>query len=190
MSTNISNKQLQDLLKALERFGFKFYGYNESREPLVLAPNGQITSVLVAYNFVKDQIAKQKMQNATGSGLGSLESINFSDITPEKIETNLENNVEKSIEKSQETTYKKDGSNMGSSVYPSSKQSNDEKKGSSKVGEIPVPFSFGFSPKNFNPTSVQETLDFIKTAKVEDITSSSKWLSVQFQKWLEEYQKR
>lgn len=188
MSTNISNKQLQDLLKALERFGFKFYGYNESREPLVLAPNGQITSVLVAYNFVKDQIARRKMQNV--STMGSPEGINFFDIASEKIETNLETSVEKSIENTQETKEKKDESNVSASVNSGSKQTGSGKKDEGGAGEIPIPYSFGFSPKNFNPTSVQETLDFIKTAKVEDITSSSKWLSVQFQKWLEEYQKR
>jgi len=51
-----------EILKLVESFGFKFFGYDEGNNTLVIAPNGQIVMLSIAYNFVKQQIAKSSQQ--------------------------------------------------------------------------------------------------------------------------------
>lgn len=186
---NISNKQLNELLKALEKFGFRFYGYNEAREPLVLAPNGQITSAIVAYNFVKSQISKRQAQQSADRNIEALNITDMPDIAESMSENTIENFQEKAPNKIESNLEK--GIEFKSKEKESSNNATTAGKNPKEEKKVPTPYSFGFAPSAFNPESFDDIVSFInKNVKIKDDSNSTKWLATQFQKWLEEYQKR
>jgi hypothetical protein len=95
---NIAQNNDPEVLKLVEKFGFKFFGYDESKFILVVAPNGEIVQLSVAYEFVQKQIASSQVSSGGPEGFPNMPSM------PQVPEVNLESNLEKesAIEKAQE----------------------------------------------------------------------------------------
>lgn len=173
----------EETLKILEKFGFKFFGYNESKSPLVIAPNGQVVAVDTAYAFLQTQL-----KNAQTEGTNSIESVpqvqnieninNIPDINIERNENSLERGENK-IENSQET-------NKASSepVNKSPKMTIDS--------NVITPFGDGYSKFQkidldlSRPENVTKLENFIQTNAKKSNSDPIKWLSYMFQKTLQE----
>ncbi len=169
------NNQLQQVIAQLEKFGFKFFGYSETSEPLVVAPNGQVIPLKVAYDFIKQQVEK-----ATSGNIEKFpEGIPTLDSSP-KIESKMEGAVEseKSIEKKQEKSEPQKNQNAPQTQTPTA--SDDDTV-------MPMPFGDGFAIKSFNPTKLKEAEIYIEKNSQGSNTSSRKWLAIQFEKFVKEY---
>jgi len=176
--------QIAAAMLQIEKFGFKFFGYGENNDPLVIAPNGQIIPLKVAYEFVQQQIQRANQQQTNG---GSLESMPVIPQIPDSqpIGVNLEKSPEKeqSIEKTQEKQ-----SNQ-TQVSTSVQQAGDVETKKDTSTKMPsVPFDEGFKIKTFDPTDVEQAKNFVQSNSSASNQSSNKWLSIQFEKFLKEYQ--
>ncbi len=184
-SSNLT-PQIAAILAQIEKFGFKFFGYGENNDPLVIAPNGQVIPLKVAYEFVQQQI-----QNSTTNKQGGIESlplgiaqipdskpmdVNF-EKTPEK-ESSLETKPE-----SQQNIQTQVSTNPVQNAPISNTQN-------SVTPKMPMPFDDGFKIKTFDPTDIDQTQEFVKQNSTATNTSSKKWLAAQFEKFLKEYQQK
>ncbi len=175
---NPQNPNIQEILKTLSQFGFNYFGNDENGAPLVYAPNGQVVPLDVAYNFVKNQIEQTKVSSSSS---GSIESVpQMPQSTPEK---SLESTLEHSLD------IKKPESNIESQQNQSQQQT-QAVQGTVPAPVIvkpkPLPYGDGFKPKNFDPTDIAQTLNFIEQNKKQSDTASNKWLAIQFEKFLNE----
>jgi len=168
------NAQDEEVLKLVASFGFKFFGYDEGNNTLVVAPNGQIVLLSVAYNFVKAQMAK-----TAGQG-GGPEMIPQMPSMPSSIDTKAENNIEQSAEKGIERQAEKQKTSLGVDLQVKPK--------APPVAIKAAPESpYGDSMKlSFNPSDLNKTLSFISSNSKKSKTTSAKWLAEQFKKFLEE----
>lgn len=172
-----NNTQLQQVITQLEKFGFKFFGYSETSEPLVVAPNGQVIPLKVAYDFIKQQVDK-----ATSGSIEKFpESMPTIDSSP-KIESKIETAVEKSVEKQSDQPK--------SENKPATNQSVQTTQTTDPDILMPLPFTDGFQVKSFNPTNLREVEEYIKDNSKVSNTSSRKWLAIQFEKFVKEYLKK
>lgn len=184
MNPQNSNSDYEVLLKSLERFGFKFFGYSETNIPLVIAPNGQIVEISVAKVFLENELKKARNQTS-GSIEGKIENI------PQVVEDNLERkdseieNFERSLEiKREENVRNLDSDNLLES----------EKK--SPVISLPSEadnlFSDGYNKfENIdldlrNPQNIIILEDFIQSNARKSNSDPKKWLSHMFQKAIQE----
>lgn len=180
MANPTTDAQLNTVLGTLEKFGFKFFGYNESKEPLVIAPNGQIVSVDVAYKFVQSQMSGSAGGEAGIEVLPQMLQTPETPSTPEAfMEQGLESAREEQKNQEQETH---DGLQPG-----------DVKQQAPKI-EIKKPnaspFGDGFPIKAFDPADVDQVIDFIRDNSKANDTTPKKWLAKQFEKFVAEMQNR
>jgi hypothetical protein len=181
MSNVVNNtslpQDLQQVLNQLEKFGFKFFGYDENNLPLVVGPNGQVTPLNVAYQFVQKQIQSSRMNS------GSIEQIPQSPVSPESgvVESGVENRLEAAAEK-QET--RQEQSAQTSSV-PQNNATNSSPKIEVKPKEAFKPFGDGHLPP-FDSSDIQNVINFIQDNSGTSSTSSNKWIAVLWKKFLEE----
>jgi hypothetical protein len=167
----------EENLKLVERFGFKFFGYDENSFTLVVAPNGQIVPLNVAYEFVQTQIANS--QTFSGGGIEGMPNMPTMPIIPDsKIESKVESAIENRVEKKQETSNDNSKQNQQTvSVAP--------KQDPVKKTEPESPYGDGFKPP-INPVYIEKALEYIKRNSKKSLSSTSKWLSVQFEKFISE----
>jgi hypothetical protein len=177
-SVQVQGEGLEEILKTLEKFGFKFFGYSEDREPLVIAPNGQVVSVAIAYNFVKNQIQKSSSAG-TESGIESMPDL----ANMPNFETAAESAQERGIESQTEQDLSK---KLQPDGYKSITQ-NSPKMIATKPQSISL-FGDGFPIKSFDPGEVHQVLGFIQKHSKSKDTTTKKWLAKQFEKFIAELQ--
>ncbi len=166
----------EENLKLVERFGFKFFGYDENSFTLVVAPNGQIVPLNVAYEFVQTQIANS--QTFSGGGMEGMPNMPTMPTLPEaKVESKVESAIENRIEKKQESTNDNNQTQQTVSATP--------KQEPAKKTELESPYGDGFKTP-INPAYIEKALDYIKRNSKKSLSSTSKWLSVQFEKFISE----
>lgn len=170
--------QLQQILKSLEGFGFKFFGYNESKQPLVIAPNGQVVSVDVAYKFVQTQL----IQPSKTGGAEAMPQIPNMPIQVPDANLDIKLDVEKSLEqnkaeKKQESQFTQPTQTAVPHLAP---------KVAAVDPKIEVPIGAGFYPKAFDPTDVEQAQKFVANNAQKDDKSSTKWLAIMWKKFIEE----
>jgi len=213
----LNEEQTKKLLQIVTKAGFKFYGRDENNDILVIAPNGQIVSILVAYKFLQDQ--KKQTENSGGfrgfeSGFMSTPSnLEFSQIDQnlqsESLDSTVINNSDRNLErdkvldtfsereKNKELSDKKQeytGITTTNKVINKSKGNSavfvakEEKKDS--VPRLPAkPYYIGFDPK-FDPTNLREIKKFVDkylSNKKVNNKDSNIWLAAAFEKWLNEF---
>lgn len=174
MNGNLINQNNEETLRLVEKFGFKFFGYDENSFSLVVAPNGQIVPLSVAYEFVQTQISNSQVSSG---GLESMPNVPSLPVVPEStIESSIEK--ESSIESyKRESIEKKEDTNIQQplvSLSPPVKKTEPE-----------FPYGDGFKTP-FNPIYIEKALDYIRKNSKKTLSSTSKWLSVQFQKFIDE----
>lgn len=167
----LANPQYSEILKTLEKFGFKFFGYAENKEPLVVAPNGQVTSLTVAYNFVKSKLIEP-------SKTGGVEAMPQMPVMPE---SSAETSVEKAAES--EKSAEKASQNAQPSDLTVKRVA---PKVASVAPKVELPFGDGFYPKVFDPTDVSKAQSFVSQNSQKDDKTAEKWLAVLWDKFLKE----
>lgn len=172
---NVSQNNDIEVLKLVERFGFKFFGYDENKLTLVVAPNGQIVQLKVAYEFVQKQIESSQSFSSGPEGMPNMPSM--PNIPDQSFESNLEkeSSIEKPAEKNQEVQ------NTVKPVQPTPVVQTTPVK----AKEPESPYGDGFTPP-FNPIFVDKAIDYIRRNSKKSLSSTSRWLSVQFEKFVSE----
>ncbi|MEP7103835.1 MAG: hypothetical protein ABI721_03960 [Candidatus Dojkabacteria bacterium] len=175
---SITDPKILEILKTVEKFEFKFFGLSETKEPLVIAPNGQVVLLNVAYNFVKTKLIDP---SKASSGVESMPVMPaMPDSSFKQLDANLEKKfeIEKQVEKSKEVSTPAAPSDLAvRNIAP--KQAVIEPK-------IDIPFGDGFYPKVFDPTDVNKAQKFIAANAQKDDKSSERWLSVLWDKFIKE----
>lgn len=180
--------QLVQILQQIDRFGFKFYGYNENNYPMVVAPNGQVVPVNVAKQFVDQQIEfeRQQQQQNSSSGYGGVEGMPQMPEGP-SVESNVEKGSERevSIEQIKQPeqikepeTSNQSGPNQSGSVLQTPTQV--------ALPKVAMPYGDGYEPKSFNPADITQVVDFIERNSKAKKSNSNAWIAMQWQKFLEE----
>lgn len=119
---NFSREQIEKILSILTKIGFTFYKHDsDSDEPLVKAPNGQIVSMFVAYEFVRSQVAKKASEGYSSNKLNQPSNINVissESITLEQVVDFVNNLVSNQTENQDQDGNAENGinSNLESSV--------------------------------------------------------------------------
>ncbi|GAB4287357.1 MAG: hypothetical protein Kow0081_5090 [Candidatus Dojkabacteria bacterium] len=179
---NQNDPRLQQILVQLAPFGFRFYGFDENSQPLVIGPNKQVTHINVAIQFVNQQIENQQ---SSGSPESMPDIPNMPIASPERsAETKIETAIESAVEtKQEEETENQNNQKQGPQVQV------PQKAPTIKL-ERPkiIPYGDGFEPKSFNPESISQTLKYIEKHSKASKTSSNKWLAEQFRKFVKEIQ--
>lgn len=176
--SNQSDKELQDVLKIIEKFGFSFFGYNEAQEPLVVSPNGQVVTVSVALNFVKAQVNKVQ-----GEKSGSPESIPQMSVDIEKVKENVDIGFESGIEsKSEKPENKENGSSKNQQPSASTPTVAVVNK------QVEKYFGEGFNPKVFDWSKLSQVKSFVEENAQKSNTTSDAWLAKLFEKFMQEMQ--
>ena len=176
--SSITDPKVLEILKMVEKFDFKFFGLSENKEPLVVAPNGQVVELGVAYNFVKTKLIEPAQGSAGAEAMPAMPVV--PEAIPSVPDVNLEKGleIEKPIEKKSETPTENSQSDLQvRAIAP--KQAVLEPK-------IDLPFGDGFYPRAFDPTDVNKAQKFIAANAQKDDKSSAKWLSILWKKFIEE----
>jgi len=166
----------QEVLKLVERFGFKFFGYDESALTLVVAPNGQIVPLNVAYEFVQKQISNSQ---STGGGVEGMPNMPTMPVVPE---VNFESNIEKESIIEKVTEKKQDNPQIPANQLVTTPQ---VQTAAPKPKEPESPYGDGFKTP-INPIYIDKAIEYIKKNSRKSLSSTSKWLSVQFEKFVSE----
>lgn len=170
-----------NITQMLQAYGFSFAGNDESGLPLFTAPNGQIVTGKVATDFVQQQEKNKRNQAAVSpEEMPSMPNIDS---------TNLDSSIEKSPEKeslSPESQNEKNTNQATNQVLEPAKP----QTAPPKVKEKPktLPFGEGHVPKSFDAASLQSTRSFVQQNATKSDKLSNKWLAVQFQKFIEQYE--
>lgn len=182
-STDVN--QEQQMLSLIMKFGFIFYGYDESASMLVKAPNGQVVGVKLAYEFIQKQIAQQ----SSSSGPESMPDIPQMPDSKPAVESSFEKEI--SIENVVESKDQDSDDDGSAQQPPSTQQSTPQAQPQPQVNlkqAVELPYQAGFDPRSFDPRDVDSTLAFIKQNSKASNTSSDKWLALLFEKFLNELQ--
>jgi hypothetical protein len=188
---NQQGQDINEIIKILEKFNFKFFGRNESGAYLVIAPNGQIVPVDVAYKFLQTQMSNAN-QSTTSTGTEGMPSmpqmpqvpVNFEQPKYENIPNNIDKQNENRIENKQES-----GLMMPSGSVPrvAPKVVIKEEK-SQQIGDGYTVFNDVNLNALSDPNNQQKLLNFIeKNRKQTTNKDPKKWLAFLFKKFLEEY---
>lgn len=171
-NNQVTNNNDIEVLKLVERFGFKFFGYDESSQSLVVAPNGQIVLLGVAYEFVKKQI-----EVSQGGGFESMPQMPQLPAVPDS-------NLEKSLE-SENKIGEKSKEAQGTQSKQQTTVSVNPAVVAAPVRELESPYGDGFQPP-INPAYIERAIEYIKRNSSKSLSSTSKWLSIQFEKFIGE----
>ncbi len=175
---SVTDPKVLEILKAVEKFNFKFFGLSETKEPLVMAPNGQVVGLGVAYNFVKTKLIEPAQSSSGTEAMPSMPVI--PEVIPSQPDAGLEKafEIEKQIEKPKETPATNPQSDLTvRNIAPKEKVLEPK---------IDLPFGDGFYPRAFDPTDVNKAQKFIAANAQKDDKSSEKWLSVLWDKFIKE----
>lgn len=168
------NNNNTEILELVEKFGFKFFGYDENSLTLVVAPNGQIVPLSVAYEFVQKQIANSQGRSGGIEGMPTMPTM------PVVPESNFESSVEKesNVEKPKEKVQDDIQRNQQPTSQP--------------VVQAPIvpkepesPYGDGFKTP-INPVFIDKAIEYVKRNSRKSLSSTSKWLSIQFEKFISE----
>lgn len=184
-ASNTGSNQMAVVLKQIEQYGFKFFGNGENNEPLVIAPNGQVIPLKVAYAFVQQQIKKAAEQSSGGS-IESMPSM------PQTIDSNpIGANFEKSPEKETSVEKKSESQNNIQKSNPAQVQTSTANPPAADTSiKMPQPYDEGFKVTKFDPTDPNAVSDYVQSNKSGSTTNSSTWLAHQFEKFLLEYKNK
>jgi hypothetical protein len=172
MST-IQEEKNTELLQLVEKFGFKFYGLDESGLSLVIAPTGEVVLLSVAYDFVKSQIVKAKISS------GGIES--FPTGLDLDIESKFESQAESFsnvIEKNKEEDSNTNKTQQSTTTQPTQVTIAPIKK------DQESPYGDGFKTP-INPLDVDKAMNYIKANSNVTKSDTKYWLAIQFKKFLE-----
>lgn len=181
MDISQSGQNQDEVIKVLQKFGFKFFGYNEAKQALVMAPNGQITEASTAYSFLQSQLQVAQSSGGAAESMPQMPNVSIessAEISPEKTDQGFEN--------SQERKESEISSVLDSGSVKTPKITLPEKKDSL--------YSDGYS--NFDsvnldltdPKNVVALEEFVKSNAKKDNSDPIKWLSYMFQKAIQEQQ--
>lgn len=175
-SQNLDPK-LQQILKQIENFGFKFYGFDENSMPLVSGPNSQVVPINVAISFVNQQI-----QNKNNSSVNVETGVVESSDSNSRIESANERQLETKLEIPKDPTQNQNTQTPTAvqTKSPQIKLSEPKKK----------PYGEGFDPKSFDPADITSTLQFIEKNQKTNPKSSNRWIAEQFKKFIADYTKK
>src|SRR5260221_8615404 len=151
----------EELLKLVEKFGFKFFGYDENGLVLVIAPNGQVVLLSVAYNFVKTQIS----QSQSGSPESMPQMPNLPELSDQKLDQGLEAESNIEVKKAETSNSSPNTIQITPKIQPVA----------AKPKEVESPYD-GFKT-SINPRDVNKALSFIKANSQKTASSTAKWLS-------------
>jgi len=183
-SSSSADPQINAVLVQLEKFGFKFFGHGENNDPLVIAPNGQIIPLKIAYEFVQQQIKKAADQNA-GEKLESMPSIpSVLDSSP------IEFNIEKSPEKESALEKKSENANNLQKAQGDASTKVPVVVAAKLEVKLPPPFDDGFKITRFDPTDLKQAEEYVNQKKKGSQGSTSTWLAILFGKFLQEYKSK
>lgn len=171
----------QNVSQLLSLYGFKFVGNDESGKPLFTAPNGQIVTYKIVYDFILQQ---ERLRNQNQVVSANPETINM----PTSIE--VVSSPETTIEKVPEQEKQ-----VGVVQEPNNNQLNTQQTilvQAPKIVEKPkeLPFGDGYKPKSFDASSLESTRSFVSKNVTKPDNLSNKWLAVQFRKFIEQYEEK
>jgi hypothetical protein len=178
----VVSPQYAEVIKSLEKFGFKFFGYAENKEPLLAAPNGQIVPLNVAYNFVKT-----KLVEPSGGGAGP-ESMPVAPIMPETFSETPNEAIDTKIEvqKGMEAEKKVERAPLATEKQTDLQVQKIAPKIAVVAPKIDIPFGDGFYPRAFDPVDVSKAQQFVTKHAQKDDKTTEKWLAVMWDKFLRE----
>ena len=167
--------QLVQILDVLSKFGFKFFGYSESKEPLVIAQNGQVVTVTVAYNFAQTQMAKA----SAAASLGSIENMPQ---MPQALNmpTSPESKMEAAAEKPSDNIQNFTLEDLPKITKPAPQSAPQVQQSGNS------PFGDGFKITSIDPSNVGQAMAYVKKHSKLKQTSTKKYLALQFEKFLNE----
>lgn len=175
---SITDPKILEILKTVEKFGFKFFGLSETKEVLVTAPNGQVVGLNIAYDFVKTKIIDASKTSNGPEGMPSMP------VMPESLGNMPDTNIERSFEIEKQSEKPKEV------VTPNSQSDltvrNIAPKQAVIEPKIDIPFGDGFYPRVFDPTDVNKAQKFIAANANKDDKSSERWLSILWDKFIKE----
>lgn len=172
MST-IQEEKNTELLQLVEKFGFKFYGLDESGLSLVIAPTGEIVLLSVAYDFVKSQIVKAKNYS------GGIESF------PTGLDLDFETKFESQAESFSNVIEKNKEDDPNSNKTQQSNVTQTTQATSPLIKkDQESPYGDGFKTP-INPLDVDKAMNYIKENSNISKSDTKYWLAVQFKKFLE-----
>lgn len=181
MNSQQVSPQLQNVLNLLDKYGFKFFGYNEGNEPLVIAPNGQVITVNTAYNYVQSRM-NAAATNTAGKGPEGMPQMPS---MPQMVNV-PDSQLDKKMEK--------EGNKFEAQKAPEKVQQNVVQPSvpvkapvvAAAPAKISLPFGDGFTPKTFNPSDADQVNSFVSQNSTKPTTDPKKWLSVLLSKFLQE----
>jgi hypothetical protein len=165
---------IDEVLKLVEKYGFKFFGRDENNNVLVVAPNGQIVQLVVAHKFVLDQISRSSQAPVGPESMPQMPNLPNSD-------TKLERSFE--TEKGPDDTKSQVNTQGASALTVHTKT--PQVKAIAEPPKLENPYGDGFK-LSFNPADLNKTDDYMKKNITKPSTSSAKWLATQFEKFLAE----
>jgi len=181
----MDTEELKKIINFVSKFGFKFYGFSEDKQVLLTAPNGQITTLTIALQFIK--VKKSEISSSTSKGSGPEVVSNLPLIMPESLVTEkiIEHAADAKIEKSLDVANKieKDSENQNAKVSIVTEDKKTAKK-PDITSKMAMPISVGFLPSNFDPLDPKSVTSFIKTHSNSKSTDSKKWLATLWNKFL------
>lgn len=179
---NNLDPKLQQVLKQIEPFGFKFFGFDENKRPLVLGPNNQVTEINIAIGFVNDQIKRQAQSSSSPENFEVPQTPDSNSTIERSTEVQLENSLESQKES-------QDNDNNQNQVQVNQNNLTVQKKAPEiKMSQLTEkPYGDGFDPKTFSPTDIESALKFVEKNSKASKTSSNKWLATRFQWFLKNY---
>lgn len=178
MNTTQNTHNIDETIKMLEKFGFKFFGYNENQMPLVLAQNGQVVEMSVAYNFLQTQLKTAQTASESSSIESPLTSVPLIENNIPLIDTNVEkheNTVDKPIEN---ITIPMNSKISAPKISIPIKSPSPYSDGQSKFDDINLDLT--------DPNNILKLQIFIKSNAKKNNDDPLKWLSFMFQKTLDE----
>lgn len=193
MSNSQGDQKTQEILKVLERFNFKFFGRNENGQILVIAPNGQVTLLDVAYKFLQNQLQASQANAVSGQGPEAMPqmpvSLNQMNPNVEKLPENLDKRVETMPNQERRMEH------TPNLVNPNQQQPVQVAKQAPKVA-VNAPSVYGDGYSKFKsvdldltkPENILKLENFIQKNAKRDNSDSVKWLAFMFQKTIQEIQ--
>lgn len=162
----------------IQAYGFQFAGNDEEGKPLFTAPNGQVVTAKVVYDFIREQERIKAQQNSTSS----VEEMPQMPQMPVQPEQSVESSPESLPEKQKEQQTQENNNKPQQVPYL-----NQKAAPKMTATDKQVPYGQGFTPGNFDPSSLGDTERYVQQYKNSSNSSTNKWLAVLFEKFVEEY---
>ncbi len=173
---------INKILQFVEKYGFKFYGYDENKVPLLVAPNNQIVSlkeVLEFFKKKKNEISQIESRSSVIENVNKIEHyLPYLDLSVEVV-----NRPDQAIEKKEAETNKVD---MVKDKSSSRNNTNQIKTNNNDNLKLNVPIGVGYLPASFDPLDIKSTQEFINRNSHKDLKDTKKWIATLWMKFLAE----